>query len=145
MSQYSSTLFNSNQCHLKGTVKFKYMYIYIYMFPVENFKKSYVLSLFRPISMMPKRTVWGAWAHCSECPICFELSRPPIYQCPEGHIICSDCRYISLNFTSVQYCRIKEQLGGYTVVRIGRCPVPKLSADCNCNHQLYPWLCCGPP
>lgn len=27
-----------------------------------------------------------------ECPICFELSRPPIYQCPEGHIICSECR-----------------------------------------------------
>lgn len=27
-----------------------------------------------------------------ECPICFELSRPPIYQCPEGHIICNDCR-----------------------------------------------------
>ena len=27
-----------------------------------------------------------------ECPICFELSRPPIYQRPEGHIICNDCR-----------------------------------------------------
>lgn len=27
-----------------------------------------------------------------ECPICFELSRPPIYQCPEGHIICNACR-----------------------------------------------------
>jgi len=27
-----------------------------------------------------------------ECPICLELSRPPIYQCPEGHIICSQCR-----------------------------------------------------
>jgi len=27
-----------------------------------------------------------------ECPICFELSRPPIYQCPEGHIICNNCR-----------------------------------------------------
>ena len=27
-----------------------------------------------------------------ECPICFELSRPPIYQCPEGHIICNTCR-----------------------------------------------------
>ena len=24
-----------------------------------------------------------------ECPVCYELSRPPIYQCPEGHIICS--------------------------------------------------------
>ena len=27
-----------------------------------------------------------------ECPICFELSRPPVYQCPEGHIICHNCR-----------------------------------------------------
>ena len=27
-----------------------------------------------------------------ECPICFELSRPPIFQCPEGHIICGACR-----------------------------------------------------
>jgi len=27
-----------------------------------------------------------------ECPICFEMSRPPIYQCPEGHIICNECR-----------------------------------------------------
>merc|ERR1711962_301970 len=27
-----------------------------------------------------------------ECPICFDISRPPIYQCPEGHIICSQCR-----------------------------------------------------
>ena len=27
-----------------------------------------------------------------ECPICFELSRPPVYQCPEGHIICGNCR-----------------------------------------------------
>ena len=27
-----------------------------------------------------------------ECPICFELSRPPVYQCPEGHIICHKCR-----------------------------------------------------
>ena len=27
-----------------------------------------------------------------ECPICFELSRPPVFQCPEGHIICHNCR-----------------------------------------------------
>jgi len=27
-----------------------------------------------------------------ECPVCFEISRPPIYQCPEGHIICSACK-----------------------------------------------------
>jgi len=27
-----------------------------------------------------------------ECPVCFEISRPPIYQCGEGHIICSACK-----------------------------------------------------
>ena len=27
-----------------------------------------------------------------ECPICFELARPPIFQCPEGHILCGACR-----------------------------------------------------
>ena len=27
-----------------------------------------------------------------ECPICFEVSSPPIYSCDEQHIICSDCR-----------------------------------------------------
>lgn len=27
-----------------------------------------------------------------ECPICFELARPPIFQCPEGHILCGSCR-----------------------------------------------------
>jgi len=27
-----------------------------------------------------------------ECPVCMEISRPPIYQCEEGHIICSNCK-----------------------------------------------------
>lgn len=27
-----------------------------------------------------------------ECPICFEYSTPPINQCLQGHIICSNCR-----------------------------------------------------
>eukprot|EP00092_Neocalanus_flemingeri_P017423 GFUD01018846.1.p1 GENE.GFUD01018846.1~~GFUD01018846.1.p1 ORF type:complete len:499 (+),score=131.10 GFUD01018846.1:381-1877(+) len=27
-----------------------------------------------------------------ECPVCLDISRPPIYQCPEGHIICSACK-----------------------------------------------------
>lgn len=27
-----------------------------------------------------------------ECPVCLEISRPPIYQCPEGHIVCSACK-----------------------------------------------------
>lgn len=27
-----------------------------------------------------------------ECPVCMEVSRPPIYQCEEGHIICSNCK-----------------------------------------------------
>jgi len=27
-----------------------------------------------------------------ECPVCMEICRPPIYQCGEGHIICSNCK-----------------------------------------------------
>ena len=27
-----------------------------------------------------------------QCPICFETARSPVYQCPEGHIICHSCR-----------------------------------------------------
>lgn len=27
-----------------------------------------------------------------ECPVCMEVSRPPIYQCEEGHIICATCK-----------------------------------------------------
>ena len=27
-----------------------------------------------------------------ECPICMDVSQPPIYQCEEGHIICSSCK-----------------------------------------------------
>jgi len=27
-----------------------------------------------------------------ECPVCLEISRPPIYQCPEGHLVCSACK-----------------------------------------------------
>jgi len=27
-----------------------------------------------------------------ECPVCLQISRPPIYQCPEGHIVCSACK-----------------------------------------------------
>ena len=27
-----------------------------------------------------------------ECPICLDVAvRPPIYQCPEGHLLCEDC------------------------------------------------------
>ena len=28
----------------------------------------------------------------SECPVCMDVSKPPIYQCEEGHIICSSCK-----------------------------------------------------
>ena len=27
-----------------------------------------------------------------ECPICLDTAdKPPIYQCPEGHLLCEDC------------------------------------------------------
>ena len=27
-----------------------------------------------------------------ECPVCFNVAKPPIYQCEEGHIICHQCK-----------------------------------------------------
>ncbi|KAK8776205.1 hypothetical protein V5799_030451 [Amblyomma americanum] len=27
-----------------------------------------------------------------DCPVCSELVRPPIHQCPNGHLLCSSCR-----------------------------------------------------
>jgi len=27
-----------------------------------------------------------------ECPVCIEISLPPIYQCPAGHIVCKECK-----------------------------------------------------
>ncbi|CAL8109829.1 unnamed protein product [Orchesella dallaii] len=27
-----------------------------------------------------------------ECPVCFDYALPPIYQCPSGHLLCSECR-----------------------------------------------------
>ena len=32
-----------------------------------------------------------------ECPVCMDISRPPIYQCEEGHIICSTCKPLLTN------------------------------------------------
>merc|ERR1719319_1703683 len=53
-----------------------------------------------------------------ECPVCYELSRPPIYQCPEGHIICSACKPLlkacpqcDLKYTDPPIrCRFAEKL-----------------------------------
>ena len=27
-----------------------------------------------------------------ECPVCLEVASPPIFMCPESHLICSGCR-----------------------------------------------------
>jgi E3 ubiquitin-protein ligase SIAH1 len=27
-----------------------------------------------------------------DCPICLQIIPPPIFQCPEGHLLCSDCK-----------------------------------------------------
>jgi E3 ubiquitin-protein ligase SIAH1 len=44
-----------------------------------------------------------------ECPVCLELPKsPPIYQCPNGHIICNLCH------TKLQSCpQCREPLGKY--------------------------------
>ena len=46
----------------------------------------------RPISRPPSMSDGLHLESELECPICWELSRPPVYQCPEGHIICHKCR-----------------------------------------------------
>ena len=28
----------------------------------------------------------------AQCPVCMDVSRPPIYQCEEGHIVCPNCK-----------------------------------------------------
>ena len=38
-----------------------------------------------------------------ECPVCFETSQKPIYQCIEGHLICSICR---LKVASCPVCKV---------------------------------------
>ena len=53
-----------------------------------------------------------------ECPICMDISRPPIYQCEEGHIICSTCKPLLTNCphcskpysNPVIRCRFAEKL-----------------------------------
>ena len=53
-----------------------------------------------------------------ECPVCMEISRPPIYQCEEGHIICATCKPILTQCPScskvysnpVIRCRFAEKL-----------------------------------
>nr|ACO15158.1 E3 ubiquitin-protein ligase Siah1 [Caligus clemensi] len=39
-----------------------------------------------------------------ECPVCMDISRPPIYQCEEGHIICSTCKPL---LTNCPHCATK--------------------------------------
>ena len=53
-----------------------------------------------------------------ECPVCMDISRPPIYQCEEGHIICSACKpllttcpHCSKSYSNpVIRCRFAEKL-----------------------------------
>ena len=53
-----------------------------------------------------------------ECPVCMDISRPPIYQCEEGHIICSACKPLLTQCPScakgysnpVIRCRFAEKL-----------------------------------
>ncbi|XP_034230302.1 nucleolin-like, partial [Thrips palmi] len=33
----------------------------------------------------------GSLLEILECPVCYEAMRPPIWQCPRGHLVCKDC------------------------------------------------------
>ena len=48
----------------------------------------------RTVRVRLKRKLEGEESVAPECPLCMVLMTPPkqIYQCPEGHLVCSDCR-----------------------------------------------------
>ena len=48
----------------------------------------------RTVRVSLKRKLEGEESVAPECPVCMVLMTPPkqIYQCPEGHLVCSDCR-----------------------------------------------------
>ena len=48
----------------------------------------------RTVRVSLKRKLEGEESVAPECPLCMVLMTPPkqIYQCPEGHLVCSDCR-----------------------------------------------------
>ena len=54
-----------------------------------------------------------------QCPICFETARSPVYQCPEGHIICHTCRP---RVTRCPVCRF--------VFKVSLSNSPPLTTDC---------------
>jgi len=47
-----------------------------------------------------------------ECPVCYETTLPPIYQCTNGHLVCSSCK------TKVTQCpTCRGSLGGESGIR----------------------------
>ena len=48
----------------------------------------------RTVRVSLKRKLEWEESVAPECPLCMVLMTPPkqIYQCPEGHLVCSDCR-----------------------------------------------------
>ena len=65
-----------------------------------------------------------------ECPVCMDISRPPIYQCEEGHILCSACKPLLTQCPScakeysnpVIRCRFAEKLSESSRKLRGTCP-----------------------
>ncbi len=53
-----------------------------------------------------------------ECPVCMDISRPPIYQCEEGHIICSACKPLLTQcpHCGKNYCNPVLRLGRYALI-----------------------------
>ena len=58
-----------------------------------------------------------------ECPVCFEVASPPIFACPDLHLICTDCRpkvaAISIGFRNIEH----------VIFQVSLCP------EC---RELYP-------
>ena len=65
---------------------FKWRSLFIYQLVLlEN-------SFIRPIKILPWRRNWSKPRLIHYLNFSLEISRPPIYQCGEGHIVCSTCK-----------------------------------------------------
>ncbi|KAK8578340.1 hypothetical protein V6N13_116189 [Hibiscus sabdariffa] len=64
-----------------------------------------------------------------ECPVCVNLMYPPIYQCPNGHTVCSNCK------TRVQNCcpTCRNELGNIRCLALEKVAE---SLELPCRYQI---------
>lgn len=78
------------------------MFLFYFFFSFQNIS---------PHLLKKFSTILQSLGQLLECPVCFDIVKPPAWQCCHGHILCGPCRMRS---TRCPVCRV--QLG-----RRGRC------------------------